>query len=150
MGVFLRWGIFGILSVAAMVYAYNASKRMAENRQTSQPVVVSQADGEADESGPEEESEEDSEEEAEPLEALPVACDQERLVAELALKMRRDGEPLDRLLRIETIAFQPDVQRRERLEAVARHWFEREGADPDGAALRAEVLRDCRLASPAP
>ena len=32
MSVFLRWGIFGILGVAALVYAYNASKSMAEKR----------------------------------------------------------------------------------------------------------------------
>ena len=44
MGVFLRWGIFGILAVAAMVYAYNASKRMAENHQSQKTVVVSQGD----------------------------------------------------------------------------------------------------------
>ncbi len=28
MSVFLRWGIFGILGVAALLYAYNASKRL--------------------------------------------------------------------------------------------------------------------------
>ena len=29
MSVFLRWGVFGILAVAALIYAYNASKRLA-------------------------------------------------------------------------------------------------------------------------
>ena len=32
MSVFLRWGIFGILGVAGLMYAYNASKRMAEKQ----------------------------------------------------------------------------------------------------------------------
>jgi len=31
MSVFLRWGIFGILGVAALLYAYNASKHFAQS-----------------------------------------------------------------------------------------------------------------------
>jgi hypothetical protein len=57
---------------------------------------------------------------------------------------------MDRLLRIDRIAFQSDAKRRERLELVARQWFEREGRDPDAVALRGEVLRDCRTALSAP
>jgi hypothetical protein len=74
---------------------------------------------------------------------MPAACEEERLVAERALKYRRDGEPFDLLLRMQTIVFQNDEKRRERLEAVARQWYEREGRDPDAATLRGEVLRDC-------
>jgi hypothetical protein len=81
---------------------------------------------------------------------MPAPCEEERLVAERALKYRRDGEPLDRLMRIHTIVFQNDPKRRERLEAVARQWYEREGRDPDAAALRGEVLRDCRRFMAAP
>jgi hypothetical protein len=32
MGVFLRWGVFGILAIAALMYAYHANRRMAEQR----------------------------------------------------------------------------------------------------------------------
>lgn len=32
MGVFLRWGLFGILIIAALMYAYNANRRLAQQR----------------------------------------------------------------------------------------------------------------------
>lgn len=150
MGVFLRWGVFGILAVAALVYAYNASKRLSERRPQPAASVVSpepaEEEGDATDDPPEREADT-----PEPGPPLPEACAEERLVAERALKMRRDGEPLDRLLRMDRIAFQSDEKRRTRLEAVARQWFEREGRDPDAAALSAEVARECRkaLAEPA-
>jgi hypothetical protein len=145
MSVFLRWGVFGILSVAAMLYAYNASKRLAENRRPPPAQVVSESDADDAEVADVEEEEAAPARESEP--ALPEDCEEERQVAERALKMRRDGEPLDRLLRIDRIAFQSDAARRARLESVARQWFGREGRDPDATALRNEVLRDCRKAS---
>lgn len=153
MGVFLRWGVFGILAVAALVYAYNASKRLSERRSPPAVQVVS-ADPE-DEGGDAADAVEDPAvlEDDTPGDGppMPELCIEERVVAERALKMRRDGEPLDRLLRIDRIAFQSDEKRRARLEAVARQWFEREGRDPDADVLSAEVTRDCRkaLAEPA-
>jgi len=154
MTVFLRWGVFGILAVAALLYAYNASKDLARKRQASSEPVVSQGDSSADEteSGEQETAESEPEPEltAEAEPAMPSVCEDEKLVAERALKFRRDGEPLDRLLRIQVIAFQDDEKRRERLEAVARRWYERDGRDPNAAVLRAEVLRECRNAAPAP
>jgi hypothetical protein len=154
MGVFLRWGIFGILAVAALVYAYNASKRLSDRRPPPTAQVVSEEpeDGEAAAAEEPPAREDDS---PEPGPPMPEACLEERLVAERALKMRRDGEPLDRLLRIDRIAFQSDEQRRARLETVARKWFEREGRDPDAGTLSAQVARDCRnalagVATPAP
>jgi type IV secretory pathway VirB10-like protein len=149
MGVFLRWGVFGILAVAALVYAYNASKRLSERRPPPAAPVVSQAAGEEPEDEEDEAADDPSVTEDDAPDAgppMPEACVEERLVAERALKMRRDGEPLDRLLRIDRIAFQSDERRRARLEAVARRWFEREGRDPDASALGAEVARDCRKA----
>lgn len=146
MSVFLRWGVFGILAVAGLMYAYNASKSLAEKRQAKVVPVVSPDDA-SDEDEPMEEPQVDESEPApsdDAVQELPAACEEERLVAERALKYRRDGEPLDRLLRIEVIAFQDEVERRERLETVARHWYSREGRDPNAAALRGEVLRDCR------
>jgi hypothetical protein len=77
---------------------------------------------------------------------MPGPCLEEQRVAERALKMRRDGDTLDHLLRIDTIVFQSEDARRARLELVATQWYEREGRDPDASALRAEVLRDCRKA----
>ena len=148
MGVFLRWGIFGILAVAALLYAYNASKRLAHRGPA--PVAAVQDSAEVEEEVAEEAApEEEAAAEPEPPEPLSAACEEERQVAERALKMRRDGEPIDRLLRIPVIVFQEDAVRRTRLEDVARQWYEREGADPTAAALRAEVLRKCRSARPA-
>ncbi len=43
MSVFLRWGIFGILGVAALLYAYNASKRMAERHARQTPPAAQAA-----------------------------------------------------------------------------------------------------------
>lgn len=153
MGVFLRWGVFGILAVAALLYAYNASKSLAEKRDAKAVPVVSQEDAGADEEEapePDEEPEAATESIAEDEQEMPEACEEERLVAERALKYRRDGEPLDRLLRSQLIAFQSDPGRRARLEAVASQWYVREGRDPNAAALRREVLSDCRKAGPAP
>ena len=154
MSVFLRWGVFGILAVAAVVYAYNASKRMSEHRQAraaAAPAVEAAEtadDPEVEPAAPGDVAEDAAE--APEDRVISPACEEEQEVAERALKMRRDGEPLDRLLRIQLIAFQSDPQRRERLETVARKWFEREGRDPDQATQRRETLRDCQAASRAP
>lgn len=155
MSVFFRWGVFGILAVAALLYAYNASKSLAEKHEARSAPVVSQGgsgDGDEDEAIGNDDADEPAEAKSvtEELVEIPAACEEERLVAERALKYRRDGEPLDRLMRLHTIVFQNDPKRRERLEAVARQWYEREGRDPDAAALRGEVLRDCRRLMAAP
>jgi len=63
--------------------------------------------------------------------------------------MRKQGEPLDRLLRIQEIAWQEVPARRARLEQVATEWFTREG-DIAPAALRAVAINDCQLHPPAP
>ena len=135
MGVFLRWGAFGIIVVAALIYAYNASKDLSERRQQSKPVVSSQPD-------------QDQPEETAP-EATPE-CEEEFQVAELALTARRDNQPFDRLSRHQLIAFQSDPKRRQRLEDVARKWYEKSGAEPAADSLRRAVLRECWLFSPAP
>ena len=144
MSVFLRWGIFGILGFAGLMYAYNASKQMAQRRQ-SQPVPAISADTRA--------VPDTGEGVAAPvsgIEAVTPACEEELQVAESAMKARRDGEPIDRLLRTQIIAFQSDSKRRERLETVARKWFGWAGAEPGAAALRDAALRDCWKFSPAP
>jgi hypothetical protein len=143
MGVFLRWGVFGIFVVAALLYAYNASKGLAEQRQQSKVAVRPQA---SEPHSPRVQEQAGAEVVPEPS----PECAEELQVAELALAARRDNEPVDRLLRHQSIAFQPDLKRRQRLENVARKWFEKSGAEPDAADMRLAVLRECWLFSPAP
>ena len=105
MSVFFRWGVFGILAVAALLYAYNASKSLAEKHQAKPaPAPVASLDA----TGPDEQEAAlgadtlaDAADEgpvADDVMEMPAACEEERLVAERALKYRRDGEPFDLLL----------------------------------------------------
>jgi hypothetical protein len=142
-GVFLRWGIFGILAVAGLIYAYNASKQMAQRRaaapppaaQSPQPVAPAEVIGEP--AAPV----------ADEVDDLSAACKVELDIARRALESRSVGEPLDRLLRIQEIAWQEDVKRRERLTRVATHWYS-QTARVDGNQLRREVIADCESATP--
>lgn len=152
MSVFLRWGIFGILAVAALVYAYNTSKRMAEKHSAQPAAAVS---GEVSDN---QESTQEPAAEAEPEPAAATApasttaphCQAELVVAQRALEARREGLPLDRLLRIQEIAWQESAVRRQRLETVARRWYELEGDEPIPEALSIRVISDCEHFSPAP
>jgi hypothetical protein len=63
--------------------------------------------------------------------------------------MRKEGAPLDRVLRIQEIAWQEPPARRQRLETVAARWFSYEG-DFVPEALRIAVISDCVMHSPAP
>jgi len=135
MGVFLRWGILGILGVAALLYAYNASKRMAEARQGKPAASASTlAETEDPEAIPEPEPE--------PVQAVSPHCEVELLVARRAMDLRRQAAPLDRVLRMQEIAWQEPLTRRERLEKVATRWYEfEEPISPE--ALGAAVVSDC-------
>ena len=158
MSVFLRWGVFGILGVAALLYAYNASKRMAE-AQSRKPAVSAPAEqaqteseSESDETLVETVEEEDEPEvaaPAEPARAAPAHCEAELVVAQRALDMKRQGEPLDRVLRIQEIAWEEAPRRRQRLEKVATRWYGYEGNFAPGA-LRIAVISDCQQSEPAP
>ncbi len=135
MSVFLRWGVFGILAVAALLYAYNASKRLAENRgPDASGTATTSGDGAAPET----------------LVRVPEHCELEREVAERALEARREHLPLDKLLRVRLIAFEKDAARRGRLEKVAADWYLLEGEEPTPGALRREVVTDCEAITPAP
>jgi hypothetical protein len=139
--VFLRWGILGILSVAALVYAYNASKRLAASHERKPAVIAAAAT----------ETEVVAEPAAEPAPEEPLSphCEVELLVARRAVDLRRQSEPLDRVLRMQEIAWQEPAERRERLELVATRWYER--AEPVSAeALRETVVNDCESVAPAP
>lgn len=130
MSVFLRWGVFGILSFAALLYAYNASKDLAKRRPPP-PVAVAPAA-----------------ETAEQAQAIPVSanCEVEAVVAQRAIEARDAGDPLDRLLRTREIAFETDEKRRERLTQVAKRWFgHTEAIGP--YSLRREAAAECERAT---
>lgn len=146
MSVFLRWGIFGILGVAGLLYAYNASKRLAEARAARPPPPRVAAPAPAQ---PEAVAARATPAPSPPATALSVACEEELAIATLALEMRDQGDPIDRVLRTPEIAWQQDATRRERLQAVATRWHAYDGAfAPD--TLRAIVAADCEPATPAP
>lgn len=151
MGVFLRWGVFGILAVAALVYAYNALGRLAE-RQGGAPAARTAAgtpapggtgtpapggrDGVAArelESAPAAADERD---------AIPAHCQIELDIARRAAEAHSIGEPLDRVLRIQEIAWEKDEQLRARYAALATHWYNEPGP-LDIARLRREVVTRC-------
>jgi hypothetical protein len=147
--VFLRWGIFGILGFAGLMYAYNASKQMAAHRaaRALPPAVEAARPPEPRPQAPASSG---------PASAAinaaanaPPHCEAELVVAQRALAARAEGQPLDRLLRIQEIAFQEPV-RRQRLEKVATVWFQYEGPEPAPEALRLGVIGECVKASPAP
>jgi hypothetical protein len=136
MSVFLRWGIFGILGVAALLYAYNASKRMAEQHAAKSSPAAAQAPtnavaGAAVVPMP-----------APDYEGLTPPCRLELEVAYLAVMARNDGDPFDRVLRMQKIAWQDDAKIRERLTQVARRWYGRTGA-VDPVQMRDAVALDC-------
>jgi hypothetical protein len=147
--VFLRWGVFGILGFAALWYAYNASKQMAEKRAARAPPVTATAV--APVPAQELAQEQSATPAAMPLAVLTAspACEVELLVAQRALEARRQGEPLDRLLRIQEIAFEEGT-RRARLEKVATLWYRLEGDEPIAETLRIAVVSDCVRSSPMP
>jgi hypothetical protein len=152
MSVFLRWGIFGILGVAGLLYAYNASKRLAEVHAGKAPTVAAEPASPPEVEVPADEPVADVAPAApsvEPASAAPAHCEAELVVAQRALDMKRQGEPLDRVLRMQEIAWQETPLRRQRLEKVATRWYGYEGSfQPE--TLRIAVISDCQQAVPAP
>jgi hypothetical protein len=151
MSVFLRWGVFGILGVAALLYAYNASKKLAEvHAGKPKAVAVEAANPEADEQPAEPvESTAPAPPVAEPRSSIPARCETELVVAQRAIDLKKAGEPLDRVLRIQEIAWEEAPARRARLEQVATRWYGYEGSFQP-AALRMAVVNDCQQSAPAP
>ena len=139
MSVFLRWGVFGILGFAALLYAYNASKKLAESRSKEPPAAVQAPSDETS-----------IEPEAAPVAGISAQCEAELVVARRALQARREGEPLDRLLRVPEIAWQESPAHRQRLVLVATRWFNLEGEVPIPAEFRRNVINDCEAFNPAP
>lgn len=152
MSVFLRWGVFGILGVAALVYAYNASKRMTAVR-ALRPAPAAAAPQlaipDSKQSAATETATTPAPVAAGPPRVTTPQCEAELTVARRAIEMRKQGAPLDRVLRIQEIAWQEPAQRRQRLEAVATRWFAY-AADFQPATLRMAVIADCEQHSPPP
>jgi len=143
--VFLRWGIFGILGVAALLYAYNASKRLAEAHAANAPAVE---ETDAPDEPPAEAEPDTVPPQAEVQREVAPECEAELVVAQRAIDLRKEGAPLDRVLRIQEIAWQESPERRERLASVATRWFNYSGDfTPD--ALRIAVINACEQATPA-
>jgi hypothetical protein len=149
--VFLRWGVFGILGVAALMYAYNASKRLAGSH-ADRPEVAAPAPAEE----PADEADAEPVEPAtaagtpvEPVPATPAHCETELRVAQHAIDLKQAGEPLDRVLRMQEISWEEAPARRERLAKVAARWYGYEGSFKP-AALRLAVINDCQQSAPAP
>ena len=154
MSVFLRWGVFGILGVAALLYAYNASKRMAEVHASKPPPAISEQTKAGQTAAEQPSAEPEAAEStpaptAEPRMAAPAQCEAELTVAKRALEMKQRGEPLDRVLRMQEIAWEESPERRKRLESVATRYYGYEGSF-SAAALRSAVINDCQRYAPAP
>jgi hypothetical protein len=141
--VFLRWGIFGILGIAALLYAYNASKRLAEQHAAKAPA---QAPGGAS-AQPASTAPRAAPMAAPSYEGLTPRCRTELEVAYLGVLARDGGDPLDRLLRAQKIAWQDDARFRERLTQVATRWYRHDGA-VDPAQMRETVVVDCLNSDP--
>jgi hypothetical protein len=145
--VFLRWGIFGILGVAALLYAYNASKRLAERHAQNPAAVVQPAAASAPDDPPAARPEPAVERPPAASAPAPAHCEAELAIARRAIDARKSGEPLDRVLRMQEIAFESTPARRARLERVATRYFNYESEfQPD--ALRIAVISDCLQSSP--
>ena len=150
MSVFLRWGVFGILGVAALLYAYNASKKLAETHVGKSPAVAVEPASPVSEKSAAlpEASVAPTTPVAEP-QPTPAHCETELAVAQRALDLKKAGEPLDRVLRMQEIAWEEAPARRARLEKVAMRWYGYEGSFQP-AALRIAVISDCQQFAPAP
>ena len=167
MGVFLRWGIFGIIAVAALVYAYNALGHLADRRKAVPAAEVAPPARDSEEMPPARDSEEmpparnseempaaRSSEDVPPAptpaakdptaqrDAIPERCRLELEIAQRAIEARSIGEPLDRLLRIQEIAWQEDAKLRERLAQLATRWYNEPGP-VDAQRLGRDVVTGC-------
>src|SRR4051812_27108832 len=128
MSVFLRWGILGILGVAALLYVYNATKHIAEARAAKTQTPAAQAMPSVTEPEPARPAVEAEHRPPPPqMPATPAHCENELVVAKRAIEMKKAGEPLDRVLRIQEVAWQEPPARRARLETVATRWFGYDG-----------------------
>jgi hypothetical protein len=122
MSPFLRWGLFAMVAIGALVLAFNASKDMAAARARRPAAAAPGA--------------------APGTEPATAVCELELAVAERALEARVNGDSLDRLLRVREITLEEDARRRERLASVARRWFVYD-RKLDATDFRNVVMAEC-------
>jgi hypothetical protein len=139
-GVFLRWGIFGIIAVAALFYAYNALGHLADRRKTT-PAAAVAPPAQPAEYPPASRAAETTVAQDEAGD-VPERCAVELDIARRAAGSRSIGEPLDRVLRIQEIAWQKDEKLRVRYTQIATRWYGEPGP-VDAARLRRDVLSAC-------
>jgi hypothetical protein len=141
-GVFLRWGVFGIIAVAALIYAYNAIGHLADRRKAPPAAVVAPPAREPENTAAAADAAPKAETAQDEQDAIPDHCAVELDVARRAVESHSIGEPLDRLLRIQEIAWEKDDKRRERLTQLATRWYNAPGP-VDAARLRRDVVVAC-------
>jgi hypothetical protein len=147
--VFLRWGIFGIIAVAALIYAYNALGHLADRRKTLPAAAVAPVARTSNEQ-PVARTSNEQPPAVDPVQTAPAAdadaisprCAVELDIARRSAESRSIGEPLDRVLRIQEIAWQKDEKLRARYAQIATRWYDEPGP-LDAGRLRRDVLADC-------
>jgi hypothetical protein len=147
--VFLRWGIFGIIAVAALIYAYNAIGHLADRRKMPPAAAVAPTARTSNEQPTARTSNEqppppapDQRGTAADADTISARCAVELDIARRAAESRSIGEPLDRVLRIQEIAWEKDEKLRARYAQIATRWYGEPGP-LDAERLRRDVLADC-------
>jgi hypothetical protein len=162
--VFLRWGIFGIIAVAALIYAYNALGHLADRRKLPPAAEVAPlarglneqplarrlneqppAPDPAPEQQPPAGETRTTAVRVEP--GIPPRCAIELDIARRAAESHSIGEPLDRVLRIQEIAWQKDEKLRARYTQIATRWYGEPGP-VDAGRLHRDVVAACVDATP--
>ena len=139
MTVFLRWGAFALLSIAALIYAYRVNERSDDIRAKIEQQVMAQRAAETarQQSAPAPVSAGN----VASTRALSPACEEAVQLAMEAARARRSGEPLDRVLRQGRIAWEEDPARKRQLTAAAQLGYTlRDVAEPE---IRVVVAKDC-------
>ena len=139
MSVFLRWGVFGIIAFAALMYAYNTGKRVSERREARAATSAPAPASESNSSTPSQSSESYAPVDYGP--PVPDECAAELAVAKRAREAHNQKEPYDRVLRMQEIVF-AEERRKRRLETIANYFYYMEN-EPQPADMNRYVNRYC-------
>ncbi len=140
MTVFLRWGVFGLLAISALIYAYRVNERSDDIRLQLEQRAEQRRAAERELREAARRDVEFSDKPA--IASLSSACEEAVQVAVDAAAAAKAGQPLDRVLRQERIAWQDEPVRKQRLAVAARLGYSLHGQD--GAAIRRAVADECR------
>jgi hypothetical protein len=121
------------------VYAYNAIGHLADRRRPAPATVVAPPAAAAETAATDAPPRVPARDERD---AIPERCQVELDIARRAVESHSIGEPLDRLLRIQEIAWQKDEKLRDRYTRLATRWFNEPGP-VDAARLRRDVVAAC-------